>query len=160
MSLSEIDDTLSVDKRPLLANMTSQASVGLLNETSEFSQTSSYFIQDDPKYLITTTVIWTTIAVVGICANLFVILVTFCSSSKKSATQYFITNLAVSDSLFLLISPTLALFNLHHLISLNELPFILGKIICKADYFLTHVIYSYLILFANIFFTNLVFFLF
>lgn len=97
-------------------------------------------VMNDPKFLVATTVVWLAISFVGIAANLCVIVVTFCCwSIKKSATQYFITNLAISDMLFLLISPTLALINLHDLISFNHLPYFVGVVICKADYYLTHV---------------------
>lgn len=101
-------------------------------------------ISKDPKFIFVTTALWILIQFIGILANLCVISVTFCSSRKKSATQYFITNLAISDSLFLLISPTLALTNMNDLINYDEFPHILAEIICKTDYFLTHVCSVYI----------------
>jgi hypothetical protein len=41
--------------------------------------------------------------------------------------------------LFLTICPTLALINLHGVIIYNHLPQFIGKVLCKSDYFSTHV---------------------
>lgn len=109
------------------------------------------FISENRAFLLTTTILWVSIAFIGVLANICVISVASCSSVKKSATYYFITNLAFSDMLFLLISPTLALFNLHQLITLGGLPELLGKVICKTDYYLSHVSPSFLFPLCNLY---------
>jgi hypothetical protein len=90
------------------------------------------------RFLWIITFLWAFISLVGILANLVVILVMICGSKLTSATHYFIINLAASDLVFLLTCPTLALVNLHDLIDYSRLPQILGKIICKFDYFSSH----------------------
>lgn len=90
-------------------------------------------------FLLTITVLWILIASVGVMANLIVICVMVCGTKLTSATQYFIINLAISDLLFLIICPTLALINLHRVIISNHFPEILVKILCKLDFFSSHV---------------------
>jgi hypothetical protein len=92
-----------------------------------------------PASLILFTIVWTLIAIVGILANSCVIAVMFFSAKLTSATQYFIINLAISDILFLAICPTLVLINVHKLVSYEEMPDLLAKLLCKADYFSSHV---------------------
>ena len=89
--------------------------------------------------LLTFTIVWSLISFIGILANLSVVGVMLCGSKLTSATQYFIINLAISDTLFLTICPTLALINMHHVIIYDHLPSFLAKAICKSDYFSTHV---------------------
>lgn len=110
-----------------------------INKTTYFLEPDNPPIWEDHSFLFITSIIWVTISVIGILANMCVILVMFCSSTKKSATHYFITNLAFSDMFFLLISPTLAILNLNNSINFNQMPHFLGKLICKADYYLSHV---------------------
>lgn len=93
----------------------------------------------NPKFLLLITILWSLISIIGIFANLCVIAVMLCGSKLTSATQYFIVNLAISDMLFLTICPTLALINLHGVIIYNHLPQFIGKVLCKSDYFSTHV---------------------
>lgn len=113
------------------------------NAKMSLNNFSEPIISKDKTFLLVTTILWASIALIGILANICVIFVASCSSGKKSATHYFITNLAFSDMLFLLVSPTLALFNLHQFISFDGLPLLLGKIICKCDYYLSHVTSSH-----------------
>jgi hypothetical protein len=84
-------------------------------------------------------IVWSIILVVGVLANGCVLLVMLSSSNFTSATHYFIINLALSDLIFLIICPTLALFNFYNFIFYDRLPEFLGQIICKMDYFSTHV---------------------
>jgi hypothetical protein len=90
-------------------------------------------------FLLTITILWILIASVGVMANLIVICVMVCGTKLTSATQYFIINLAISDLLFLIICPTLALINLHRVIISNHFPEFLVKILCKLDFFSSHV---------------------
>ena len=106
------------------------------------NQTEQYegFIDiGQPDNLLLFTIIWPLIAVVGILANLCVIFVMIFSAKLTSATQFFIINLAISDILFLAICPTLVLINVHKLISFDQMPGLLAKLVCKADYFSSHV---------------------
>lgn len=120
----------------------------MLNISLNLSFDEAPFISENKTFLLVTTILWVLISFIGVLANICVISVASCSSGKKSATHYFITNLAVSDILFLLISPTLALFNLHQLIKVNSLPELLGKLVCKTDYYLSHV--SFLLFYLHI----------
>ena len=92
-----------------------------------------------PDNLLLFTIIWPLIALVGIVANLIVIFVMCFSIKLTSATQYFIINLAVSDIIFLTVCPTLVIINVHKLIHYDELPKIVAILMCKADYFSSHV---------------------
>jgi hypothetical protein len=92
-----------------------------------------------PGNLLLFTILWILIAVVGILANTCVISVMLFSAKLTSATQYFIINLAISDILFLAICPTLVSINVHKLISFEQMPSLLAKLVCKADYFSSHV---------------------
>ena len=112
----------------------------MINGTSgECDAMNDEFKGPSDNFLLIITILWSVISLIGILANLVVILVMICGSKLTSATHYFIINLAASDLVFLLTCPTLALVNLHGLINLNDLPQILGKIICKFDYFSSHV---------------------
>jgi hypothetical protein len=92
-----------------------------------------------PRNLLLFTILWTLIAIVGILANSVVVVVMVFSAKLTSATQYFIINLAISDILFLAICPTLVLINVHKLISFEAMPELVAKLLCKADYFSSHV---------------------
>lgn len=133
---------------------TTLASTNLLSTTSSSSiENQTYQVYDymsetnetlaiefpDIPHLLFFTIIWPLITGVGILANMCVIVVMLMSAKLTSATQFFIVNLAISDILFLTICPTLVLFNMHRVIELDNLPALLAKLICKADYFLSHV---------------------
>lgn len=92
-----------------------------------------------PAFLTIITISWTLIEIIGILANICVIVVMLCGSRLTSATQYFIINLAASDMLFLIVNPTLVLMNYHDILKNSDLPEIIRIIICKFDYFITHV---------------------
>lgn len=126
--------------------LTSTSSSAIDNQTyllydymSETNETLAIEFPDIP-HLLFFTIIWPLIAGIGILANMCVIVVMLMSAKLTSATQFFIVNLAISDILFLTICPTLVLFNMHRVIELDNLPALLAKLICKADYFLSHVI--------------------
>ena len=88
--------------------------------------------------LLLITIVWSLISLIGILANISVFTVMLCGS-KLTPTQYFIINLAISDTLFLAICPALLLINIHGVIIYDHLPSFLAKAICKSDYFSTHV---------------------
>ena len=106
---------------------------------SECGETTEDFEGPTQRFLIVVTILWSLISLIGVLANLIVISVMVCGSKLTSATQYFIINLAISDLVFLTTCPTMALVNLHGLINYDRLPQFLGKVICKLDYFSTHV---------------------
>jgi hypothetical protein len=93
------------------------------------------------------TVVWSVIIVIGVSANACVLFVTFFLSTNLTPTQYFIINLSISDLLFLLCCPTLLLVNYHGLINYDRMSTIFAKIICKLDFFSTHVSVCQLIYF-------------
>ena len=97
------------------------------------------FFNFEKNLAIIFNIIWCLIAVVGVLANSSVLIVMLCTTRFTSATQYFIVNLAISDLLFLLICPTLVMLNYNGLVNYTKLPFIIASIICKLDYFSSHV---------------------
>nr|QVK45766.1 G protein-coupled receptor [Proales similis] len=122
-------------------SMNSTANVTLSSD--QFTGNSSGEQSDDEsliskEFLTVISAVWMLIAFIGIVANLFVILVIAFVRRNKTATHYFIVNLAISDTLFLAICPALAIANLHQFIDYNRMPFILAKIVCKLDFFSTH----------------------
>ncbi|CAF0775044.1 unnamed protein product [Brachionus calyciflorus] len=115
--------------------------ISLLNNTSNislniFSNGTNVSSQNTVTNLEIFTFLWIFISVVGILANSVVVIVL--PTKKRSPTEYFCLNLAISDMLFLFVCPTLSLISLHKLIIYENLPLLLAKIICKADFFLTH----------------------
>jgi hypothetical protein len=118
---------------------TSDDSLMINSTNGECDIVNDDFKGPSKNFLVIITILWSVISLIGILANLVVILVMICGSKLTSATHYFIINLAVSDLVFLLTCPTLALVSLHKLINYNHLPKILGKFICQFDYFSSHV---------------------
>jgi hypothetical protein len=115
-----------------------------LNSTTQYNMSNEQDYEDtnpamlSQPLLLTFTIVWSLISFIGIFANIGVFTVMLCGP-KLTPTQYFIINLAISDTLFLTICPTLALINLHGVIIYDHLPSFLAKAICKSDYFSTHV---------------------
>lgn len=99
-------------------------------------------INQDAAFLtrmkIANTIIWSLIAISGILANGTVLVVMFMASKLTSATQYFIINLALSDLIFLTICPSFLIIN-NQINVYKYMPVLFGTLICKLDYFLTHV---------------------
>ncbi len=112
---------------------------GNISSIYDYENEDSSLLMMSSRMLLTFTILWSLISFIGIFANLSVVAVMLCGSKLTSATQYFIVNLAISDTLFLAICPTLALVNLHRVIIYDHLPTFFAKVICKSDYFSTHV---------------------
>ena len=128
--------------------MTSNGSLLLNYSYALFDSAEDYSVNNDSdrgwdefisNVRIVVSIVWPLIEIVGVLANAAVLIVMLCASRLTSATQYFIVNLALSDLLFLVICPTLALMNYHQLIIYEKLPQLVGDILCKLDYYSTHV---------------------
>ena len=129
-----ISPNISLNKPDNLSNGTN-----ISTYIYDYENEDNGLLMMSPNLLLTFTIVWSLISFIGILANLSVVAVMLCGSKLTSATQYFIINLAISDTLFLAICPTLALVNLHRVIIYDHLPTFFAKVICKSDYFSTHV---------------------
>jgi hypothetical protein len=125
----------------ILSNQTfllelNSSNINNISNEIEYDNENSAIISQPLLLLIT--IVWSLISLIGILANISVFTVMLCGS-KLTPTQYFIINLAISDTLFLAICPALLLINIHGVIIYDHLPSFLAKAICKSDYFSTHV---------------------